>query len=66
MGPVTQCLVENRFSTNFSISSKTCDTVFRLESFLHEFQYFKQDVLHSVWLRIVFTLILVFQERRGT
>ena len=36
-----------------------CDTVFGLEWFLNYFQYFKQDVSHSVWLRMVFTLVPV-------
>ena len=38
------CLVYHGFYANFSILMKTCDTVFGLEWFLDEFQYFKQDV----------------------
>ena len=57
---MTQCLVLNDFYTNFNVLSGTRDTVGGLELFLHQFQYFNQDVLHSVWFRMVITLIPAF------
>ena len=63
---MTQSLVKNGFHVNFSILTKTCVTSLGLEWFLHEVQYFKEDVLERVLFRMDFTLISVFQARRVT
>ena len=39
---------------------------FSLEWFLHEFPYFKQDVCHTVWFRMVSSLLSIFLARRVT